>query len=98
VTPINPVRVAPMPSARPTSPAPQPVAPQATPPPPNPSLRIEPALGVVILEVRDAEGEVVRSVPTERELRAYRAAALRGGEPAVSGEEAQPAGRKAQRE
>ncbi|WP_191082880.1 hypothetical protein [Roseococcus microcysteis] len=45
---------------------------------PNPSLRIEPTLGVVVFEVRDGAGEVTRSVPTERELRAYRTAALRG--------------------
>ena len=45
---------------------------------PNPSLRVEPSLGIVVFEVRDAAGEVVRSVPTERELRDYRAAALRG--------------------
>ncbi|HEV7456677.1 MAG TPA: hypothetical protein VGN96_07850 [Roseococcus sp.] len=53
---------------------------QDTAPPiaPNPSLRIEPTLGVVVFEVRDGAGEVTRSVPTERELRAYRTAALRG--------------------
>lgn len=45
---------------------------------PNPSLRIEPTLGLVVFEVRDGGGEVTRSVPTERELRAYRTAALRG--------------------
>jgi hypothetical protein len=96
VTSINPLRAAPPPSLRPTPGIPQPSAPVAMPPAPNPSLRIEPVLGVVVIEVRDAAGEVVRSVPTERELRAYRVAALRGGEPNASGEDAQPAGRQPQ--
>jgi hypothetical protein len=63
---------------------PSPAEPQPTPPAPNPSLRIEPALGVVVVEMRDPTGEVVRSVPTQRELQAYRLAALRGDEPASS--------------
>lgn len=96
MTSISPLRAAPLPSPRPAPDIPQPSAPAAVPPGPNPSLRIEPVLGVVVFEVRDAAGEVVRSVPTERELRAYRVAALRGGEPNASGEEAQPAGRKPQ--
>lgn len=37
---------------------------------PNPSMRIEPTLGMVVFELRDGAGEVTRSVPTERELRA----------------------------
>lgn len=49
--------------------------------PPNPALRFEPVLGLVVFEMRDRGGEVVRSVPTERELRDYRAAALRGETP-----------------
>jgi len=77
--------------ARPALAAPPPHPERAAPPPPgpsperaaapiapNPSLRIEPTLGVVVFEVRDASGQVTRSVPTERELRAYRTAALRG--------------------
>lgn len=62
---------------------------------PNPSLRIEPTLGLVVFELRDGAGEVTRSVPTERELRAYRTAALRGEDtpdPART-EEVPPAGR-----
>lgn len=60
---------------------------------PNPSLRIEPTLGVVVFEVRDGAGEVTRSVPTERELRAYRTAALRGED--VRGEDAPDAASRA---
>ncbi len=43
---------------------------------PNPSIRMDPALGIVVLEFRDQRG-AVRSIPTERELEAYRAAATR---------------------
>ncbi len=51
---------------------------------PNPSLRIEPKLGLVVFELRDGAGQVTRSVPTERELRAYRTAALRGEDAATA--------------
>lgn len=51
---------------------------------PNPSLRFDPTLGMVVFELRDSAGEVTRSMPTEHELRAYRTAALRGeGAPAA---------------
>lgn len=87
---LTPLRSPPVPApASAAQPAPPPdaaVAPPAGAPPagaaarngPNPSLRVEPSLGIVVFEVRDTAGEVVRSVPTERELRDYRAAALRG--------------------
>jgi hypothetical protein len=94
MTSISPVRLVPVQAPRPAE-AP-PAAPAPRPPLPNPSLRLEPSLGVVVFEVRDAAGEVVRSVPTERELKAYRTAALRGGEPAASGEKPQPPGRQAE--
>lgn len=70
---------APPPPSPPAQVAPARAAPAPAPPAgPNPSLRIEPSLGIVVFEVKDGAGEVVRSVPTERELRDYRAAALRG--------------------
>lgn len=72
-------------SARPDADAP--LHEGATPIAPNPSLRIEPSLGLVVFELRDGAGQVTRSVPTERELRAYRTAALRGeGAPAPAAE------------
>lgn len=78
---IPPLRGLPTPPLPSLSAGPPPARPE--PPPtqasgPNPSLRIEPALGIVVFEVRNDSGDVVRSVPTERELRDYRAAALRG--------------------
>ncbi len=44
---------------------------------PNPSLRLDPALGIVVMEFRDSTGWIAATLPTERELAAYRAAASR---------------------
>lgn len=46
--------------------------------PPNPALRMDPELGLVILEFRDRRGEVAATIPTSRELDAYRRAARAG--------------------
>jgi hypothetical protein len=59
-TPRNPAAEA---GATPASPAA---------PVPNPSLRIEPALNLVVLEFRDGTGEVARTIPSPREIDAYR--------------------------
>ena len=52
----------------------------ASPPPPpagkalpNPTLRFDPALAIVVIEFRDADGAVRSSLPTEQQLDAYRA-------------------------
>ena len=55
----------------------------------NPTLRLDPALGIVVLEFRGTLGMPARSLPTENELAAYRAAAMSGAprpgyEPAAS--------------
>lgn len=65
-------------AARPTDPIPPdpPAAPEAA--PPNPTLRIEPALGLVVLELHGPGGET-RTIPSERELEAYRSAARQAG-------------------
>jgi hypothetical protein len=47
-----------------------------TPAMPNPRLRLDGVLGMVVIEFRDDAGEVAASIPTPRELHAYRAAAL----------------------
>jgi hypothetical protein len=39
---------------------------------PNPRLRIDPALSLVVIEFRDSGGEVSLSIPTPKELDAYR--------------------------
>ncbi len=60
-----------------------PGAPAATPDPlptarPNPSMRIDPSLGIVVMEFRDRSGTVAATLPTQRELDAYRSAQRRG--------------------
>jgi hypothetical protein len=40
---------------------------------PNPSLRLDPALGLVVMEFRDQAGRTA-TLPTERQLEAYRSA------------------------
>ncbi len=52
---------------------------------PNPLLRVDPTLNIVVLEFRDATGEVRQTMPTERELSSYRAALRRGDEGAPAG-------------
>lgn len=58
--------------------APRPPAPAAAPsgaaggaPMPSPRLRLDPELGLVVLEFRDLEGQVERTFPSKRELAAY---------------------------
>ena len=46
--------------------------------PANPRLRMDWDLGMVIIEFRDTTGQVSTSLPTPRELEAYRAAVLYG--------------------
>ncbi len=85
---LPPLRLAePLPGST-TVTAPQPgrtAAPEAAPVPPpsalpNPTLRLDASLGLVVLELRDAGG-APRTIPSERELAAYRSAA-RGQGPA----------------
>ena len=37
----------------------------------NPSLRLDPALGIVVLEFRNGAGAVTTSIPSQRQLQAY---------------------------
>jgi len=50
-------------------------APPKPAPGPNPSLRVDPQLGIVVLEFEDGQGKTV-TLPTQRMLAAYR---LQGG-------------------
>jgi hypothetical protein len=51
---------------------PQPEPAAASPSPiPNPSLRFDPALGLVVLEFRGDTGAVTTSIPSQRQLQAY---------------------------
>jgi hypothetical protein len=54
------------------APIPAPVGPALA----NPRLRLDGSLGLVVLEFRDDAGKPVNSIPTPREIAAYRAAAL----------------------
>ena len=52
----------------------------ATPEPPakpaqtytNPGLRLDPALGLVVIEFHDASGKLTSSIPSQRQIDAYR--------------------------
>jgi hypothetical protein len=70
-------------NARPARAPVQPAAPAAAPaqdagqakpsvPLVNPRMRIEPSLNLVVLEFRDAEGTLARSIPSPQEIDAYR--------------------------
>lgn len=48
--------------------------------PPNPRLRIDRDLGMVVIEFRDAAGRMTASLPTNREIEAYRASVLFGAD------------------
>jgi len=48
--------------------------------PPNPRLRIDRDLGMFVIEFRDSFGRVSVSLPTPREIEAYRASVLFGAE------------------
>lgn len=49
--------------------------PPAAPATPNPRLRLDGSLGMVVIEFRDAVGDVANTIPTPRQIAAYRAAA-----------------------
>ncbi|HTZ70724.1 MAG TPA: hypothetical protein VMB71_08765 [Acetobacteraceae bacterium] len=42
------------------------------PPPVNPGLHLDPALNLVVLQFFDSEGNVTQSIPSQRQLQAYR--------------------------
>ncbi len=75
-TPRQPARAAG--PDRPAGSAPPAVAPDVG--PANPRLRIDRDLGMVVIEFRDAAGRISVSLPTPREIEAYRAAVVYGAE------------------
>lgn len=52
--------------------APAAAEPEKAPPVPNPRLRLDPLLSLVVIEFRDSGGEISQSIPSARELAAYR--------------------------
>ena len=67
---VQPASVTGNPPAGTTTPVP------ATPPPvqsfTNPSLRLDPALGLVVIEFRNDSGTVTHSFPSQKQLDAYK--------------------------
>ncbi len=45
---------------------------RAATPMPNPQLRLDAALGLVVIEFRDDSGAITTSIPSQRQLEAYR--------------------------
>lgn len=77
ITAAGPAERRTAPSVRPVHAiAPEPTA--VSPIVPNPRLRLDATLGLVVLEFRGAVGSLDRSIPSPQELAAYRAAALTG--------------------
>ena len=65
-------------AARPAGSAPPAASPEVG--PPNPRMRIDRDLGMVVIEFRDSVGRVSVSLPTPREIEAYRAAIMFGAD------------------
>ncbi|MEJ0016058.1 MAG: hypothetical protein WDN25_05735 [Acetobacteraceae bacterium] len=62
------VEVKPVPGAA----APLPISPAVPTPIPNPSLRLDPALGLVVIEFRNESSDsITTSIPSRRQLEAY---------------------------
>jgi hypothetical protein len=74
MTAAEPLRPAPRAAgmARADGAAPPPAAPAT----PNPRLRLDSSLGMVVIEFRDTAGEVANTIPSQRAIAAYRAAAV----------------------
>jgi hypothetical protein len=47
---------------------------------PNPTLRLDASLGIVVIEFRNNVGEVANSIPTQQQLEMYRLAAAKKGQ------------------
>jgi hypothetical protein len=65
-------------AARPAGAAPPSASPEVG--PANPRMRLDRDLGMVVIEFRDSVGRLSVSLPTTRELEAYRAAVLFGAD------------------
>lgn len=58
---------------------------------PNPNLRLEGGLGMLVIEFRDRYGEVANTVPSPRELASYQTASRMGDVAALPGHSAKSA-------
>ena len=66
------VQMAPAPTVRAHPPAPAAQAASPVQPFTNPSLRLDSALGLVVIEFRNNAGAVTRSIPSQQQIDAYR--------------------------
>jgi hypothetical protein len=57
----------------------------------NPTLRLEPALGLVVIEFRNDSGTVTTSIPSQRQIEAYQRWETSQLGPAPPGQRGQPA-------
>ncbi|WP_198371339.1 hypothetical protein [Roseomonas rosulenta] len=73
--PISDAPRAPMRSAGPER-EPGAAPPPAAPVTPNPRLRLDGSLGMVVIEFRDQVGDVANTIPSPRQIAAYRAAVV----------------------
>jgi hypothetical protein len=71
VTPNPAIRTAEAAQAAAAPPAPPASANTSTPGTPNPTLRLDAALGLVVIEFLSKSGAITTSIPTQRELTAY---------------------------
>jgi hypothetical protein len=55
---------------------------------PNPTLRLDPSLGIVVIEFLNSAGQVANSIPTQQQLEAYRMRAEASSKKAQTGEQA----------
>ncbi len=60
------------PKATPAAPGPAERAVPAAQPYANPTLRLDPALGLVVIEFRDDAGALTSTIPSQRQIEAYR--------------------------
>jgi hypothetical protein len=56
---------------------------QVGPPPPSPTLRFDPAAGVLVIEFHNDAGQITNSIPTQQQLEAYRSNAGFAAPPAT---------------
>jgi hypothetical protein len=69
----------------------------AGPPPPSPTLRFDPAAGVLVIEFHNDAGEITNSIPTQQQLLAYRSHAGSEAPPATPPVLAETAGTTGQK-
>jgi hypothetical protein len=56
----------------------------AGPPAPSPTLRYDAAVGILVIDFHNDAGQVTNSIPTQRQLDAYRSRVESGGPPATT--------------